>query len=77
VSSTIDASAIDAVLGAAVESGAMPNVVAIAADRDGVIYEGSAGPRVAGAPDFRTALSADRVGLILSRQFDQMAQFAN
>jgi methyl acetate hydrolase len=39
---------IDQVLHDAVESGAVPNVAAIAADRDGVIYEGAAGPRVAG-----------------------------
>jgi methyl acetate hydrolase len=51
VSSTIEASAIDMVLRAAVESGAVPNVVAIAADRDGVIYEGAAGPRVVGGAD--------------------------
>jgi hypothetical protein len=29
-----------------VESGAVPNVVAIAADREGIIYEGGSGPRV-------------------------------
>jgi methyl acetate hydrolase len=42
---------IDGVLERAVESGAVPNVVAIAADRDGVLYEGAAGPRVAGESD--------------------------
>ncbi len=41
-------SAIDDVLRRAVESGAVPNAVAIAADRTGVIYEGAAGPRIAG-----------------------------
>lgn len=41
-------SAIDGVLEQAVESGEVPNVVAIAADREGIIYEGAAGPRVAG-----------------------------
>jgi methyl acetate hydrolase len=41
-------SSIDKVLQNAVDSGAVPNVAAIAADRDGVIYEGGAGPRVAG-----------------------------
>jgi methyl acetate hydrolase len=51
VSPTIDASAIDAVLRDGVESGAVPNAVAIAADREGVIYEGAAGPRVAGGTD--------------------------
>ena len=39
---------IDGVLENAVASGAVPNVAAIAADRDGVIYEGAAGPRIAG-----------------------------
>ena len=39
---------IDKVLQDAVDSGAVPNAVAIAADRNGVIYEGAAGPRVAG-----------------------------
>lgn len=43
--------AIDKVLQDAVDSGAVPNAVAIAADRDGVIYEGAAGPRVAGDRD--------------------------
>jgi methyl acetate hydrolase len=41
-------SAVDQVLEKAVASGAVPNVAAIAADREGVIYEGAAGPRVAG-----------------------------
>jgi CubicO group peptidase (beta-lactamase class C family) len=40
--------AIDAVLRGAVAAGDVPNVVAIAADRDGPIYEGAAGPRTAG-----------------------------
>ncbi|MGH3517458.1 MAG: serine hydrolase domain-containing protein [Haloechinothrix sp.] len=39
----------------AVESGAVPNVVAMAADRSGVIYEGAAGPRMAGGRDPVTA----------------------
>jgi methyl acetate hydrolase len=42
---------IDGVLKRAVETGAVPNVAAIAADRHGVIYEGAAGPRVAGQPE--------------------------
>ncbi len=46
--STIEGSAIDRVLSDAVEAGAVPHVAAIAADRDGVIYEGAAGNRVAG-----------------------------
>jgi CubicO group peptidase (beta-lactamase class C family) len=42
---------IDAVLQGAVDSGAVPNVAAIAADREGIVYEGAAGPRVAGESD--------------------------
>jgi methyl acetate hydrolase len=42
---------IDGVLQGAVDSGAVPNVAAIAADRNGIVYEGGAGPRVAGRPD--------------------------
>jgi len=42
---------IDRVLQNAVDSGAVPNVAAIATDRDGVIYEGAAGPRVVGGSD--------------------------
>lgn len=45
---SIDGSAVDKVLSAAVERGAVPHVAAIAADRDGIIYEGGAGPRIAG-----------------------------
>jgi len=50
-SSTDTLSSIDEVLEEAVASGAVPNAVAIAADRDGVIYEGAAGSRVAGESD--------------------------
>jgi methyl acetate hydrolase len=42
---------IDQVLEEAVAAGAVPNVVAIAADGDGIIYEGAAGSRVAGEDD--------------------------
>jgi methyl acetate hydrolase len=42
---------IDAVLQGAVDAGAVPNVAAIAADRKGIVYEGAAGPRVAGGSD--------------------------
>jgi hypothetical protein len=42
---------IDEVLERAVASGAVPSVAAIAADRNGVIYEAGAGPRVAGERD--------------------------
>lgn len=45
---SIDPSALDAVLAGAVASGDVPHVAAIAADRDGVIYEGGAGVRIAG-----------------------------
>jgi CubicO group peptidase (beta-lactamase class C family) len=46
--STTVRTSIDGVLESAVASGAVPNAVAIAADRSGVIYEGAAGPRIAG-----------------------------
>ena len=49
--SAIDGSAIDTVLQDAVASGAVPHVAAIAADRDGVIYQGAAGPRAVGESD--------------------------
>jgi methyl acetate hydrolase len=39
---------IDKVLQAAVDSGAVPNAVAVAADDDGMIYEGAAGPQTVG-----------------------------
>ena len=42
---------IDAVLQAAVDGGVVPQVVAIAADRNGPIYEGAAGPRAVGESD--------------------------
>ena len=45
---TITRSGLDQVLERAVADGAVPNVAAIAADRSGIIYEGAAGPRVAG-----------------------------
>jgi methyl acetate hydrolase len=48
MSPAIDGSAIDKVLREAVEAGAVPHVAAIAADRDGIIYEGGAGPRIVG-----------------------------
>ena len=47
----IDGTAIDKVLRDAVDSGGVPHVAAIAADRDGVIYQGAAGPREAGQSD--------------------------
>jgi CubicO group peptidase (beta-lactamase class C family) len=51
MSSAIDGSAIDRVLDDAVAAGAVPHVAAIAADRDGIIYEGGAGTRIAGQSD--------------------------
>lgn len=50
MSPAIDGSKIDQVLAAAVESKAVPHVAAIAADRDGIIYEGGFGPRDVGEP---------------------------
>jgi CubicO group peptidase (beta-lactamase class C family) len=44
------AAAVDRLLRDAVRSGAMPHVAAIAADRDGPVYEGAAGPRAVGWP---------------------------
>jgi CubicO group peptidase (beta-lactamase class C family) len=44
----VDTSGIDAVLRRAVDSGAVPNVVAVAADTGGAFYEGAAGNRTAG-----------------------------
>jgi methyl acetate hydrolase len=55
--------AIDAVLAEAVASGAVPNAVAVAADRDGVIYEGATGPR---APGEDVTLDADTPLRIMS-----------
>jgi len=43
MSTTIDGAGIDAVLQNAVDDGAVPHVAAIAADADGVFYEGAAG----------------------------------
>lgn len=55
------AAAVDRVLRDAVRSGALPLVVALAADRDGVVYEGAAGPRVVGRPGPATADSMLRI----------------
>jgi CubicO group peptidase (beta-lactamase class C family) len=48
---SIDPVSIDEVLRVAVERGDVPNVVAIAADRDGVIYRGAAGARSTDSDD--------------------------
>src|ERR1700760_3516734 len=63
MSAVKDAASIDQVLSRAVESGAVPHVVAIAADRDGVIYQGAAGPRAVGENE---AASPDTVFRIMS-----------
>lgn len=55
--SSIDGSAIDRVLQDAVDAGAVPHVAAIAADRDGVVYEGGAGVRVVGESSDRVTTS--------------------
>src|SRR6185312_9294418 len=44
MSPAIDGTAVSQVLERAVASGAVPHVAAIAADRDGVIYQGAVGP---------------------------------
>jgi methyl acetate hydrolase len=59
--STIAGTRIDQVLHDAVESGVVPNVVAMAADEHGPIYEGAAGPRVAGGSDTVTADTTFRI----------------
>ena len=51
MSASFDGTAIDTVLRDAVDSGGVPHVAAIAADRDGIIYQGAAGPRVVGESD--------------------------
>lgn len=51
MSTATDISAIDKVLEDAVASGAVPHIAAIAANRDGIIYEGGAGVRIAGESD--------------------------
>jgi methyl acetate hydrolase len=63
MSSAIETSAIDKVLQDAVASGAVPQVAAIAADRDGVIYQGAAGPRAVGESD---PVSVDTMFRIMS-----------
>jgi methyl acetate hydrolase len=63
MSTAFDGTAIDKVLQDAVDSGAVPQVAAIAADRDGVIYQGAAGPREAGQSD---PVTVDTVFRIMS-----------
>jgi methyl acetate hydrolase len=59
--STISGTRIDQFLQDAVDAGTVPNVVAMAADRRGPIYEGAAGPRVAGGSDPVTAETTFRI----------------
>ena len=61
---SIDGTAIDKVLQDAVDSGGVPHVAAIAADRDGVIYQGAAGPRAVGESDPVTADTLVSVAVI-------------
>ncbi|HEX9065600.1 MAG TPA: serine hydrolase domain-containing protein [Streptosporangiaceae bacterium] len=63
MSPAIDGSAVDRVLQAAVEAGGVPHVAAIAADRDGVIYAGAAGPRAVGESE---PVSTDSLFRIMS-----------
>src|SRR3984893_6399004 len=51
MSTFIDGTAIDKVLADVSDPCGVPHVAAIAADRDGVIYQGAAGPRAAGESD--------------------------
>ena len=53
----------DEIIASGVENGAAPGAVAIVVNRDGVIWEGSAGERVAGSG---TAMTKDTVGAIFS-----------
>jgi methyl acetate hydrolase len=55
--------AIDAVLRAAVDGGAVPTIVGMAADDEGVTYEGAAGPRTVGEDE---PVSADSIFRIAS-----------
>jgi CubicO group peptidase (beta-lactamase class C family) len=47
----VNPAALDHVLATALAHGDVPNVIGIAADRDGPVYEGAFGPRTAGAPE--------------------------
>lgn len=63
MSRSVDHAAIDRVLADAVQAGAVPHAAAIAADADGVFYEGGFGPRV---PSEDGEVSADTVFPIMS-----------
>src|SRR4051795_10987868 len=58
---TITTTGIDQVLHDAVDDGVVPNAVAMAADHHGLIYEGAAGPRVAGGSDTVSADTTFRI----------------
>src|SRR5260370_18297982 len=51
MSASVAGTGMDKVRGDAVDSGGVRHVAAIAADRDGVIYQGAAGPRAVGESD--------------------------
>ena len=53
----------DQIMDSGIENGAAPGAVAIVVNRDGVIWEGAAGERVAGSG---TAMTTDTVGAIFS-----------
>ena len=72
---------IDSVLQAAVDAGTVPNVVAMAADTSGPIYEGAAGPRAVGATDpvtpdtmFRIASMTKMVATVAALQLQERGQ---
>ena len=66
MSKNIEGSRIDQVLQGAVDAGAVPHVAAIAADVDGVFYEGAAGVRLddAGAKPVSTSTQSPRVAYL-------------
>ena len=79
--SAITGTRIDHVLQGAVESGTVPNVVAMAATEDGTIYEGAAGPRAVGQPDpvtpdtlFRIASMTKRVATTAALQLSEQGE---
>lgn len=59
--SAITGTRVDEILQNAVESGTMPNVVAVAANADGPIYEGAFGPKAVGKPDAVTVDTLYRI----------------
>ena len=63
MSTVIGSATIDRVLQGAVKSGTVPNVAAIAANREVVVYEGAAGPRAVGESD---PVSVDTMFRIMS-----------